>query len=100
AGGTGANKLEHLNRRTKSLDRHRAKRGDLDEALGKAQRLLGKPDAASWRELFHAGRQVRGLPHGRVVHAQIAADRAHYDIARIDPDADLHLHALHSAKLT
>jgi hypothetical protein len=74
-------------------------RGDLYEALRKAQRPLGEPDAASWRELLHAGRQVRGLPHGRVVHPQIAADRAYHDIARVDPDADLHFSALRAAKL-
>ena len=42
---------------------------------------------------------MRSLTYGRVVHAQIAADRAHHDIARVDPDADLHLRALRTAKL-
>ena len=42
---------------------------------------------------------MRGLAHGGVVHAEIAADRAHDDIAGVEPDADLHLHALRAAKL-
>jgi hypothetical protein len=41
---------------------------------------------------------VRGLSNGRVVHAQIAADCAHHHVPGIDPDADLHLHALRPAK--
>jgi hypothetical protein len=42
---------------------------------------------------------VRGLAHGRVVHAQIAADRAHDDIPRVETDPDLHLQALRPAKV-
>jgi hypothetical protein len=94
AGGVGAHELEHLDRLGEPLDRHRAERGDLDEAFGQVQRLGGEPDAAGGRELLHAGRQVRGLAHGGVVHAEIAPDRAHDDVSGVDADADLHLHAL------
>src|SRR5215472_11901887 len=31
-----------------------------------------------------------GLADGGVIHAQIAADRAHYDLARVEADANLH----------
>jgi hypothetical protein len=99
AGGAGPHQLEHLDRLAEPLDRHRAERGDLDEALGQVQRLGGEPDAAGRRELLHARGQVRGLAHGGVVHAEIAADRAHHDLSGVDADADLHLHALRAAKL-
>jgi hypothetical protein len=37
------------------------------------------------------------LAHGGVVHAEIAADRAHHDVAGVEADADLHFHALRAA---
>ncbi len=89
AGGAGPRQLEHFDRLGESLDRHRAKRGDLDEALGQAHCPSGEPDTAGRRELFHAGGQVRGLAHRGIVHAEIAPDRAHHDVAGVDPDADL-----------
>ena len=49
--------------------------------------------------MLHAGRQVRGLAHGGVVHPEIATDGSHYDIPGVDPNADLYLHALRPAKL-
>jgi len=93
----GRRQLEHLDRLGEPLDRHRAERGDLDEALAEVERLGSEPDAAGCRELLHAGGQVRGVPHGRVVHAQVAADRADHDVAGIEADADLHLKALRTA---
>jgi len=63
------------------------------------QRPGSDPNAAGRRELLHARRQVRGLAHGGVVHAEVAADRAHHDLSGVDADADLHLHALRAAKL-
>jgi hypothetical protein len=92
AGGTSPHQLEHLDRLGEPLDRHRAERDDLDEALDQPQRLGGEPDAAGRRELLHARGQVRGLAHGGVVHPQIAADRAHHDAAGIQTHADLNGH--------
>jgi hypothetical protein len=42
---------------------------------------------------------VRRLPHGRVIHAQVAADRADHDLPGIEPDADLDLDAQAPAHL-
>jgi hypothetical protein len=97
--GTRPNQFEHVHRLAESLDRHRAQRGDLDEPLGQLQRPGGEPDSAGRRELLHACRQVRGLAHGGVVHTEIAADRAHNNVAGVESDADLHLDALGAAKL-
>jgi hypothetical protein len=35
-----------------------------------------------------------GLPHRRVVHVQIIADRAHHHGAGVQPDPDLHIESL------
>jgi hypothetical protein len=40
---------------------------------------------------------VGGLAHGRVVHAEIAADRAHDDLPRVEADPDLYLHTVRAA---
>ena len=42
---------------------------------------------------------MRRLADGRVVHVQIAADGAHDDLAGVEPDADLHVHAVGAAHL-
>ena len=61
-----------------------------DIALGELQRLGREQDGAGIGELLHPRGQVRRLADGRVVHVQIAADRAHDDFAGVEPDADLH----------
>src|SRR5262249_21781405 len=89
AGSAGPHKLEHLDRLGEALDRHRAEWVNLSKALGQAQRLGGKPNTAGCRELLHARRQVCGPTYCRVVHPQIAAKRAYYDLAGADPDPHL-----------
>jgi hypothetical protein len=42
---------------------------------------------------------VSRLAHGRVVHAQIAADRADHDLARIEADANLDLHPVQAPRV-
>src|SRR4030095_1588730 len=58
AGGAGSHQLEHLDRLCEPLDRHRAERGDLDEALAEVERLGSETDAAGVREMLHAGCRV------------------------------------------
>ena len=61
-----------------------------DVALGQPQRV-GVIRARPGRgQLLHARGQMRGLADRRVVHVQVAADRAHDDLAGVQPDADLH----------
>jgi hypothetical protein len=72
---------------------------DLHEAFGEPQRLGRQADRARRRKLLHPGGQVRRLPHGGVVHPQIAADGAHEDVSGIEPGADLHLDALRAPQL-
>src|SRR5712692_4358950 len=79
---------------------------ELDDAITTA--ALGHPDAP--RLITHPGvgaltalttivvlgarGQVRRLPDRRVVHAQVAPDRANDDLAGVQADADLDLHPL------
>ena len=95
--GSTPDHLEHLHRLAQSLDVDRAERLDLYEALGEPQRVGAHEDRARRRHLLHAHREMRGLPHRRVVHAQVAADRPHHDLPGIEANADLGEHALPTA---
>ena len=91
--------LEDLDRVREALDGDGPERPHLDVALGEPHGLGGQPDGPGRRQLFHPGREVGGLAHGRVVHAQIAADRADDDLARVEADPDLHLHPVRAARV-
>jgi hypothetical protein len=78
----------------KPFNRQRAQRLGHDKAFGKPERGRREQDAARARELLHACRQVRGSPHGRVVHTEIAADGAYNNLTGIQSDADLQVHAM------
>jgi hypothetical protein len=67
---------------------------DLDGAAGEPERVGRDEDGAGLRHLLHARGQVRRLTDRRIVHVQVAADRAHDDLAGVEPDPDLHRDAL------
>src|SRR5207244_8469407 len=56
------------------------------------------PICARARGLFHARGEMRRLTDRRVVHVQVIADRADHDLAGVEPDADLHRHAVHRSE--
>ena len=99
AGRAGAHQLAHLHGSGQPLDGHRAQGGDLDPSLRQPQGLGRQPNAPGGRELFHAGRQVRGLADGRVVHVQIVANGPHHHLAGVEANPDLHLDAMPAAHL-
>jgi hypothetical protein len=39
------------------------------------------------------------LANSRVIHVQITADGAHHDLSRVQPHADLHVHAVRPARV-
>jgi len=82
-----------------SLDRHEAKRLHLNVALRQRQRIGRDHDRAGIGDLLHARGQVSRLADRRVVHVEITADRAHDDLARVEPDPDLHDDAVTSEGL-
>ena len=90
--------LVDLYRVGESLHRHGTKRPHGDVALGQRERIGGDHDRTGIGELFHARGQVRRLADGGVVHVEIAADGAHDDFPRVEPDPDLHVHAVCAAR--
>ena len=89
----------HLDRIGDPLDRNGAERLRVDVALGEPQRLAGEPDRARRGELLHATGQMRRLANRGVVHSEIASDRAHDDLSRVEADANQDFHALGAAKI-
>src|SRR5262249_39102660 len=99
AGCAGPGQLEYLHRLAQALYPHRTEPRDLHQPLGQAQRARTEPNAAGRRQLLHARRQLGRLPDRRVVHAEVAPDRMHDHIARVEADANLYLHAVRPAQL-
>ena len=99
AGRAGTHQLAHLHGRGQPLDGHRAQGSDLDPPLRQPQGLGRQPNAPGRRKLFHAGRQVRGLADGRVVHVEIVANGPHHHLPGVESDPDLHLDTMHAAHL-
>ena len=83
-----AHELGDLDRRVEPLDRPGAQRRDLYGALGEPKGAGRDDDGAGVRHLLHARGQVSGLAHRGVIHLQVAADRAHDDLAGVEPDAN------------
>jgi len=85
---------KHLDGLAQSFDRHWAEGVDLNKTLDQAQRIGGELGTAWRRELLHAGCQVRSTANRGVLHPQIASDRAYDHLARVEPNSDLHEHAV------
>ncbi len=85
-----ADQLVHLDRTVEPFHRHRPERFHLDVAFAEPQRLAGDEHGACRRNLLHPGGEVRRLADGRVVHVEVAADRPHHHLSRIQPHSDLY----------
>ena len=70
---------------------------DLHQPLHQAQGGRREADAARRGQLFHARCQVRGFPHGRVVHVQVVANGAHHHFAGVQADAHTQFQATGAA---
>ncbi len=90
AGWAGAGELVDVDGLGQALDGHGAVRRRRHVALCEAQRLRREQRRARTGELLHARREVRGLADRGVVHVQVAADRAHHDLAGVEAHPDLH----------
>ena len=99
AGRAGAHQLAHLHGLGQPLDGHRTQGGDLHPPLRQPQGVGRQPNAPGGRQLFHTGRQVRGLANGGVVHVEIVANGPHHHLPRVQADADLHLQPMPAAHL-
>src|SRR5262249_58637733 len=63
-------------------------------SVGEAMRARADRDLSRLRDVQDAGGEVGGVPDRRVVHAKVAADRAHDDQAGVDADPDTELDAV------
>ena len=97
--GGHAHQLVDLDGLDEALHRDRPQRSDVDPALGQPQRLAGEADGAGDGQLLHPRCEMGGLADGRVVHAQVVADRADDDLAGVHADTDLDLEALAAPEL-
>src|SRR5215467_3800083 len=82
--------LADLDGRLETSHRHGAHRLDLDEALHETACLRGDPDGSGRSELLHASRQMSGLAHRRVVHAEVRADGTNHHVTGVEADTDSH----------
>ena len=83
----------HIDGRIQAADRPRAERRHTDVPFGQPEGIAGGEDGSRLRHLLHAGRKVRGLPDGRIVHVEVVADGPNHYVARVEPDPDLDRHA-------
>jgi len=63
------------------------------------QRTGREQDRPRQGRLLHTRGQVGRLPHRRVVHPQVAADRPHDHLARVQTDANLYPDAARAKNL-
>jgi len=77
---TRPHELEDLDRLWQPLDRKLPQGINLHQPFDQPEGRRRHSNGAWSGELFHARRQVRGLPHGGVVHVQIIADSAYYHV--------------------
>ena len=96
---TGSHQLVDIHGRREAAHAHGAEGPRLHVALGEGQGVGGDEDRAGDRHLLHAPGEVGGLSHRRVVHMQVAADRAHDDLAGVDAHPHLDGHALSTPHL-
>ena len=78
--------LEDLDRVPRPLHWGTPQRRKLEVALDQVRRALGHADAARLGQRLHALRQAHRVTLRGVVHAQVVADLADHDLARVQPD--------------
>ena len=88
--------LEDLEWNVEPLDLHGTQRLDLNIAFGHRQSVGGDEYRSGHRHLFHPRGHVRRLADDRIVHPEVAPDRAHDDFAGIESHPDLDRDALDS----
>jgi hypothetical protein len=87
AAGAGPQELEHLNRLARSFHLEGAEVVELEVALEQRRAGAGHVDRVGRCERLHALREPDRVALCRVVHAQVVADLADHDIARVEAHA-------------
>jgi hypothetical protein len=96
---TDAGDLIDLDWVAATFHRHRTKWPRRDAAFDEIECRRRDEHRAWLRQLFHPRREMGRLTDRRVVHAEVVADRADHDLAGVEPDADLHRHAMRASLL-
>ena len=94
-----AGELVDLDALAAAFHRHRTKGPHRHEPFDQVERRRPDQHGARARELLHPRGEMRRLTDCRVVHAQVIADRADHDFAGVEPDPDLHGHAVRAPRL-
>ncbi len=82
-----ARELVDVHRLGDALQRELAEVVEREVELRELRGVLGEVDAAARGERLHALREADRVPLRRVVHAQVVADLADHDLARVEADA-------------
>jgi hypothetical protein len=82
-----------------ALQRELPERSEREEALDEPCGVRSQIRRARLGQLLHALRQADGVPLRGVVHAQIVADPADHDFARVEPHARREAHRMGAAQL-
>src|SRR4051812_11032903 len=85
-------KLENLQICLQTSHRARSDGLHLEESLTELECTGRDQDRSGHRHLLEAGGKVGRMSDGRVVHVQIALDRAHHNLTGVDADADVERH--------
>ena len=91
--------LEDLDRVPRPLHWGTPQRRKLEVALDQMRRALGHADAARLGQRLHALRQAHRVTLRGVVHAQVVADLADHDLARVQPDSHAEVEPAFDAQL-
>ena len=83
----GAHDLVRVDGLRFALDRLRAQGPGDKVAAHDPVGVLSEDDLTWLRQVQHARRQIRRIPHGRVVHTQIVTDTGHHHETRVQPHA-------------
>ncbi len=94
ARGCRARDLEDFHRLGAATHRHRPQGVELEIVARQARDRLRREHGAGGCELLHARGQMRGLADRAVLHGQVVADRADYDLPGVQADANLQVQAV------
>ena len=72
---------------------------DPDPPFRQPQGLSRQPNSPGGRQLFHTGRQVRGLADRGVIHVEVIANRPHDHCPGVQPHPDVDFEAVGAAHL-
>ena len=93
----GSDQFEHLDRLCHPPDWYWPQRLHPHQALDQPQGRGSQANRPGHSQLLHARRQMRRLPHGRVVHVQVVTNGAHYHCPGVQSHPDTHLDTVGTA---